>query len=197
MNRRLLMLTIAASLFTCIDIFSVQTATHSSWAGAQRPRPWDKVRDLPLGSEAPDWQLKTVASETVTLSGLRGNVVVLDFWANWCGPCRQLEPLLDQLSLEYQDKRVRFFTVSIWPDEGFDPRRYLKEHKMASTFLIGTDAVARDYGIWGLPTYFVIDRTGKISYIHMLLSVNSEALGRKLREAVDEALAKDPNGRSN
>ena len=62
---------------------------------------------------------------------------------------------------------------------------------MASTFLIGEDAVARDYGIWGVPTYYVIDPTGKVSYIHVLLSVNAEALGKRLREAVEKALPND------
>jgi hypothetical protein len=62
---------------------------------------------------------------------------------------------------------------------------------MASTFLIGTDAVASDYGIWGLPTYYVIDHAGKVSYIHVLLSVDSESLGKRLREAIEMALLKD------
>src|ERR1051325_5036071 len=75
----------------------------------QRPRPWDKVKEVALGSAAPDWRLKTVEGDAVALSELRGKVVVLDFWANWCGPCRKLEPLFDQLVREYQKKPVRFF----------------------------------------------------------------------------------------
>ncbi|MEP7338063.1 MAG: redoxin domain-containing protein [Acidobacteriota bacterium] len=88
--------------------------------------------------------MKTVEGETVALSELRGRVVVLDFWANWCGPCRKLEPLFNQLVQEYQGKPVKFFTLSIWPDQDFNPQTYLKEHKMASTFLIGDDQAAID-----------------------------------------------------
>ncbi len=162
-----------------------------SFSVSQRPRPWDRVKEMAIGSAAPDWQLKTVGGETVALAELRGKVVVLDFWANWCGPCRKLEPLFDQLVSEYQSHPVKFFTLSIWPDQDFDPRVYLNEHKMASTFLIGTDAVAGDYGIWGMPTYFVIDPMGKVAYIHVLLNVNSEFLRSKLRGAIEKALPKE------
>src|SRR5581483_9828522 len=165
--------------------------TSVSFSVPQRPRPWDKVKEVAIGSAAPDWQLKTAEGETVALSELRGKVVVLDFWANWCGPCRKLEPLFDQLVREYQGKPVRFFTLSIWPDQDFNPQAYLKDHRMASTFLIGSDAVASDYGIWGLPTYYVIDATGRVSWIHVLLSVDSESPGKKLREAIEKALSRE------
>lgn len=158
----------------------------------QRPRPWDKVKELAVGDTAPDWRLKTVEGETVALSALRGKVVVLDFWAHWCKPCRKLEPLFDQLVREYQNKPVKFFTLSIWPDQEFNPLVFMKEHKLASTFLICDDAVARYYGLWGVPTYFVIDAAGKVSYIHVLLSVESNLLEKRLRQAIERALPKEP-----
>jgi thiol-disulfide isomerase/thioredoxin len=165
-------------------------STTTGFSKPQMPRPWDKVKEVPLDSIAPDWQLKTVSNETVALSELRGKVVVLDFWANWCGPCRKLEPLFNQLVREYQSKPVRFFTLSIWPDQNFNPQAYQTEHKMVSTFLIGTNKVASDYGIWGVPTYYVIAPTGKVSYIHVLLSVNPESLEKQLRDAIEKALSK-------
>lgn len=154
----------------------------------QRPRPTDKRKELAIGGAAPDWRLKTVNGETVALSELRDQVVVLDFWAEWCGPCRKLEPLFDQLVREYQSQPVRFFTVSIWPDRNFNPQAFLQEHKLASTFLIGNDTLADEYGIWGMPTYIVIGPTGKVSYTHMLLSVDADALGKRLRQAIEQAL---------
>jgi predicted methyltransferase/thiol-disulfide isomerase/thioredoxin len=143
---------------------------------------------LAIGDAAPDWRLKTAAGKTITLEELRGNVVVLDFWAEWCGPCRKLEPVFNQLTLEYRHQPVRFFTLSIRPGPDFNPQAYLKEHQLASTFLIGDEGVDRNYGIWGLPTYFVIDPTGRIAYRHVLLKVDAAALGRQLRAAIEDAL---------
>src|SRR5262245_417953 len=194
-TRKLRALVVVCLLTFSAPIRSQQTEGRFSNA-PQRPRPWDRVKEVALGSAAPDWRLKTAEGETATLSELRGKVVVLDFWANWCGPCRKLEPLFDQLALEYQSKPVKFFTISVWPDQGFDPRAYLKDRRTATAFLIGDDPVAKDYGIWGLPTYFVIDPAGKVSYIHVLLSVDPEPLEKLLREAIERVLPKEQDDQS-
>ncbi len=184
-----------ALVVVCLLTFSVaiqaQQTKFSSSTDPQQPRPWDKVKEIPIGSVAPDWRLKTVEGETVALAELRGKVVVLDFWANWCGPCRKLEPLFDQLVREYQSQPVKFFTLSVWPDQDFNPQAYLKEHKLMSTFLLGDNAVAKEYGLWGVPTYYVIDPAGKVSYIHVLLSVDREPLEKRLRAAIEQALSKE------
>jgi thiol-disulfide isomerase/thioredoxin len=143
--------------------------------------------DLAIGTRAPDWKLKTVDGKSVRLSDLRGKVVVLDFWANWCGSCIKLMPLFDELESQYRERQVEFFTLSIWPEQ-FDPAAFLRDHKMSSTFLIGDNEVAREYRIWGLPTYFVIDRMGNISYVHVLLSTEPEPLRKRMREAIEKSL---------
>jgi len=164
---------------------------QNSVAGQRRP---DLTRkELTVGAVAPDWRLKTVDGQSIALSELRGKILVLDFWAHWCKPCRRLEPVFDRLVSEYQGKPVKFFTISIRPDRDFNPQAFLKENKLASTFLIGNDAVGDDYGIWGLPTYYVIGPTGKVDYVHVLLSVDSAALEKRLREAIERALSNQSN----
>jgi thiol-disulfide isomerase/thioredoxin len=196
MKTRKLQALVVVCLLTFGAPIRAQKTGASFSTAPQRPRPWDKVKEVAIGSAAPDWRLKTVEGETAMLSELRGKVVVIDFWANWCGPCRKLEPLFDQLAREYQSKSVKFFTISVWPDQDFDPRAYLKERRMAPVFLIGDDSVAKDYGIWGLPTYFVIDPAGKVSYIHVLLSVDPEPLEKQLRRAIGRALPKEQDDQS-
>ncbi|GEM_PF-1171887 len=170
----------------CLAGLGIQVHAQSSRGPAGINR-----KEVAVGAAAPDWRLKTVEGETVALSELRGKVVVLDFWANWCGPCHKLTPLFDQLAREYQNQPVRFFTLSIWPGPEFNPQAFLKKQPMASTFLIGDDAVASNYGIWGVPTYIVIDQEGKVAYFHTLLVVDAEALGKRLREAIEKVLPKE------
>lgn len=174
-----------------LAVLCLLTSSAGLSTSPQRPRPSDKRQEISVGAAAPVWKLKTPEGAFVALADLKGKVVVLDFWANWCGPCRKLEPLFDQLVREYQDKPVTFLTLSIWPDRDFNPRAYIKEHTLASTFLNGDDKVANDYGIWGLPTYYVIDQTGAVSYVHVLLHVDADALGKRLRDAIEKTLRKD------
>ena len=99
-------------------------AQQAAPAKSQRDLPAVDRKDIEVGTAAPDWRLKTGGGEFVALSELRGQVVVLDFWAHWCGPCRKLEPLFDQLVREYQNEPIRFFTVSIRPGEDFRAGRW-------------------------------------------------------------------------
>lgn len=119
---------------------------------------------LPVGSQAPDFALKTPENQTVRLSDLKGQVVVLDFWATWCGPCKLAMPGVQHLSEQFAGKPVRVFGVSTWERANGKPAEYMKEKKYTYGLLLEGDDVADEYKLEGLPTFYVIDTKGKIIY---------------------------------
>ncbi len=96
------------------------------------------------------------------LSDLRGRVVLLDFWATYCGPCEQSVPALDRLYREYKDRGFEVVGVSVDSFADAVPP-YVKEHRMSYTILLDADETAREaYKLRGLPQAFLIDRAGRV-----------------------------------
>jgi peroxiredoxin len=82
---------------------------------------------LPAGAQAPDFTLKDMSGNAVSLSGLKGKVVMLEFWATWCGPCRQSMPLVEALHQKYASKGLVILAISIDQDAD-DVKDHLKNH---------------------------------------------------------------------
>jgi peroxiredoxin len=123
---------------------------------------------LEPGSAAPDWKLQDLDGKSVQLSDFKGKVVVLDFWATWCPPCRAEIPGFIALQNEYKDKGLVVVGVSL--DQGGPGvvSSFAKAQGMNYPILMGTDDVAAQYGdIQAIPTTFVIDRTGKVVAKHI------------------------------
>ena len=117
---------------------------------------------------APDFTLPVVhgpgAGKTIRLSELTGKVVVLDFWASWCGPCKKQMPILDRVAQDYADADVTFLGVSTdtEPDAALE---FLKANPVAyASVLDRTGEVSRDFGVAGLPTLVIIDARGKVRH---------------------------------
>jgi cytochrome c biogenesis protein CcmG/thiol:disulfide interchange protein DsbE len=120
-----------------------------------------KVENTP----APDFSLPSLEDGTaISLSSLRDHLVVLNFWASWCGPCRTEAPGLRRLSDHYRPQGVRFLGVDQRDDIGA-ARAFAREFnwRYPSVFDPG-GTLADDYGLLGLPTTFVIDAQGTIRY---------------------------------
>ncbi|MGH9426798.1 MAG: TlpA family protein disulfide reductase, partial [Terriglobia bacterium] len=122
-----------------------------------------------IGSEAADFQLKDLEGREIQLKGLRGNVVLLNFWATWCGPCRLEMPVVEKLHQQFHGKGLRVFGVN---DEDIDTiRDYVAEHEYSFPTLMDTNQQAMNlYRIRGIPTMVVIDREGKIAQYRLGLS---------------------------
>jgi peroxiredoxin len=117
---------------------------------------------------APDFSLETLSGETVTLSALRGKLIILDFWASWCNPCTRTLPGLDELATCLADRDVVLLAISLDRTEKA-AREYASAHGLsANSMLYGSLNEARVvkelYGVAGIPRTFLIDREGFIRY---------------------------------
>ena len=137
-----------------------------------------------VGQQAPDWSLKNLAGETVTLSGLKGKVVLLDFWATWCPPCRQEMPDLVALADEYKGKPFAFYAVD-YSEDAATIQRFIEETSLGVPALLAAGTkVADDYRIVGIPTTFVIDKGGRVSAAYVGVQPRE-----RVKASIDKALA--------
>jgi thiol-disulfide isomerase/thioredoxin len=126
------------------------------------------LRDL-LMKPAPAFEIMTLDSTKVSLAGLKGKVVVLDFWATWCGPCRMTLPLVKDLHASVQGKPVQVLCMNVWER---DPGRikvapYWKENNYTMTVGLASAEDAQAYEVTGVPTLVVLDQDGQIRFRHV------------------------------
>ena len=118
------------------------------------------------GQQAPDFALKSSTGENLRLSEFRGDVVMINFWATWCGPCRQEMPLLDELYSRYQ--RVGFNLLGVNIDD--DSRRAMQMiDELGVSFPVLFDSrkeVSKLYEVEAMPVTVIVDREGTVRYIH-------------------------------
>ncbi len=124
---------------------------------------------------APEFSLKDANGRTVRLSDYRGKVVLLNFWATWCGPCKLEIPWFVEFEKRHKDRGFAVLGVSMDEDGWDSVKPYLIRAKVNYRVLMGTDTVAMLYGgVESLPTTFLIDREGKIARVHVGLVSKSE-----------------------
>lgn len=122
---------------------------------------------LTVNAIAPDFSLPEVTDGQIKLSAYRGEVVLLDFWATWCDPCRDEIPHFIELQKRYRDRGLQIIGVSM--DDGPEPvRDYYERLKMNYPVVMGNAKIGELYGgVLGLPIAFVIGRDGHIYSKHI------------------------------
>ena len=125
-----------------------------------------------ISRDAPDFRLPDNDGGEVRLSDLRGRVVVLDFWATWCGPCRVSMPILDRFVREQAGPEVDVFSIQVWEADRNKARAYMAEKDYAMHLLFGDDQVVGAYGFESIPYLCVIDREGYIRFEERGLTEN-------------------------
>jgi thiol-disulfide isomerase/thioredoxin len=122
----------------------------------------DGTRSLVVGDLAPDWTLSDPAGKTHTLSDYRGKIVVLDFWATWCGKCAALMPRLEKLHRKYRNRGVVVLGVNTWETD--DPVATMKKKRITYGLLLKGEEVAAAYGVASVPVICVIGVDGRVVY---------------------------------
>jgi len=127
------------------------------------------------GKAAPEFSLKDASGQTVHLSDYRGKVVLLDFWATWCGPCKIEIPWFMEFESQFKDQGFAVLGVSMDEDGWSVIKPYVKDRKMNYRVLLGDDKVSASYGgLDALPTTLLIDRDGDIASVHQGITMGKE-----------------------
>jgi cytochrome c biogenesis protein CcmG, thiol:disulfide interchange protein DsbE len=118
------------------------------------------------GQPAPPVDLVTADGQPVSLAALRGKVVLVDFWASWCGPCAAAFPALEDLFQEYRTRGFEVMAVNL-DEKRADAARFLsaRPHAMTVVFDPGGKS-ARAFGLEGMPTSYLVGRDGTVRYVH-------------------------------
>ncbi len=138
-----------------------------------------------IGAEAPLFQQPDTAGNIINLKDLRGKYVLLDFWASWCGPCREENPNVVKAYEQFRDKNFTVLGISLDKSDKRDAwMKAIKDDGLAwyhvSDLKFWNNAVAQLYSVRSIPQNFLLDPQGKI----VAANLRGEALQRKLQELI-------------
>lgn len=159
---------------------------------AYREKLKEEVLKKMISKEAPQFALKDLSGNSVTLEELKGKVVIVDFWATWCGPCKASFPAMQTALNKYKDDpNVKFVFIDSWenkkPEEMHtNAEEFIKTNKYTFRVLLDTDdKVIGSYAVEGIPTKFVIDPPGKIRFTSIGYDGSADKLVDELSAVID------------
>lgn len=144
----------------------------------------NQSKGQPTEGEAPNFEFTTFEGDAYNLSDMRGQVVVLNFWASWCIPCKEEAPALQAAWEAYEGQAVQFVGIA-YADNGPRSLEFLADYGI--TYLNAPDKgtrISEEYGIQGVPETFIIDQNGQVAEF-IYAGVTEE----KLRSSIDRLLA--------
>ncbi|MGH3048897.1 MAG: TlpA family protein disulfide reductase [Gaiellaceae bacterium] len=154
---------------------------------------WDLTHQTPLpkvGAAAPAFSLSQLDGRgDLTLASLRGKVVVLNFWASWCGPCKREAPALQKVWQQYRGKGVVVLGVDTGDAKG-DARRFLSAHGITYPVVLDPNRTLAlgSYGVPVLPTTFVLTRAGRLVGSPVIGPISDKGYSDEFHRDFEEAL---------
>ena len=120
---------------------------------------------LNMGQMAPDFTLKSTQGINLNLAEQRGQIIVINFWASWCGPCRKEMPILQSFHNKYKDLGVAVWGVNV-EQNNQEGRDFLSDLKLNfPIFFDSSNTVSANYQVEAMPTTVIVDRSGKVRYV--------------------------------
>jgi thiol-disulfide isomerase/thioredoxin len=143
-----------------------------------------------VGKPAPDFELSLLAGDKFRLSQQKGRIIVLDFWASWCGFCVQSMPEIERVIHEFKDEDVKLVSVNMQEDSK-TISRFLERSNMQPTVVLDTDGVAADrYSVSSIPQTVIIDAKGNVARLY----IGANNIAEQLRTALKELAPKGAGG---
>jgi cytochrome c biogenesis protein CcmG, thiol:disulfide interchange protein DsbE len=155
--RRAVLIVVAVVL-----VIGIWKLSHRSYAGSGGLSGALANKGNLKGAPAPGFSLTDLTGQPLVLANYRGKVVLLDFWATWCAPCREEIPHFIALQDKYREQGLEVIGISM--DDGPKPvQEFYRRFKMNYPVAVGTEQVAEAYGgVYGLPVTFLLDRDGRV-----------------------------------
>lgn len=164
----------------CLGLVLILFSTSCDFAGP----PWQPL-DPP--QPAPDFTLEKLDRGTLQLSQLRGRVVIIEFWATWCAPCRFTMPSLDVIYRRYRDQGVEVLLINVG-ENSERIKKYVEDRFEATILMDRHRKATRLYGVTGFPTLLIIDAQGQVLYAK---SGYRGGLEKQLSQILDGLLAEE------
>jgi peroxiredoxin len=143
------------------------------------------VHGVTIGQPAPDFTLKDMQGKNFNLTEQRGNIILINFWASWCGPCRKEMPVLQELQDKYQDLGVQVWGINV-EQENQAGKDFLANLDLSfSIFFDETNKLSETYDVQAMPTTVLVDRDGIVRYVYRGFK---DGYGKKYAKAIKKLI---------